>query len=509
MSRETYERWLDEKGRGERLAQAHVEDDAERIPNDANIHSSAYYETEEDAEAFLRISAEAGRPLRTRARSKVELAQHEADRDNLFERDGISHRTGGRWRRTEVSKREGWDESKVSRDMRGRFAKAPSASNPFIFDPPPIVRAAMEKWWEHKGVEPPPKQSWRDHTIDTETLLQVGEVYDSLPEYDAEAEASFAAMRDDTDEQFLFLTEELGLTFEVMDEDPYRNVREMVSDVVNNGRLRVLSTASTGGHPFFSDQTNDRFRFVHDFFGHVATGRGFDRHGEDAAYQHHVQMFSEAARPAMASETRGQNASLIKNQDFGPQRVALMPEWTWASNAVVSKHYGPGPHKNGTPQTIHGKKGGAGLTRDALSKPPGQRGATYDRRKNEYRSQGFAISVFPDDEAVVQPGENPVPVVDEFIDKTWDRVRESDNIFIGLWLDDLNGDRAASESPLYVDLSIVVDTAEEAEALSHEYKQEGFYDLASGTTIYVGAREERVAKHGRPPERGHILVFRP
>jgi hypothetical protein len=75
-----------------------------------------------------------------------------------------------------------------------------------------------------------------------------------------------------------------------------------------------LSTEATGPHHIFSDQENDRFRAVHDVFGHAATGRGFSRHGEEAAFLSHRQMFSKRALPALASETRGQNSYL----NYGP-----------------------------------------------------------------------------------------------------------------------------------------------------------------------------------------------
>jgi hypothetical protein len=88
----------------------------------------------------------------------------------------------------------------------------------------------------------------------------------------------------------------------------------------------VLSTKTTGGHPFFSDDENDMFRAVHDVFGHAGTGRGFDRHGEEAAYQSHASMYSPLARMALATETRGQNAALITGGgQFAEQKVALLP----------------------------------------------------------------------------------------------------------------------------------------------------------------------------------------
>lgn len=87
---------------------------------------------------------------------------------------------------------------------------------------------------------------------------------------------------------------------------------------------------------------NDLFRIVHDMFGHFKEGNGFRADGEDNAWRSHVAMFSKAARPAMTSETRGQNSWVNfgphaeKNKHasaadtvYAPQKIGLMPNWTW------------------------------------------------------------------------------------------------------------------------------------------------------------------------------------
>lgn len=94
----------------------------------------------------------------------------------------------------------------------------------------------------------------------------------------------------------------------------------------------------------FGDQpavVNDVFRAVHDAFGHFGPGNAFFRApGEERAWGHHSLMYSPAARPAMTTETRGQNSWL----NFGPhaehnrtasaadtvyadQKIGLLPRW--------------------------------------------------------------------------------------------------------------------------------------------------------------------------------------
>lgn len=124
---------------------------------------------------------------------------------------------------------------------------------------------------------------------------------------------SYAAMANEVNRQHAFMTatkEEggMGLQHEVVNHDPYKSPDEMAADVAS-GRIKTMSSKLTP-HAFLSPEANDKFRAVHDVFGHAATGRGFSRHGEEAAFLSHRQMFSKRAIPALASETRGQNSFL-------------------------------------------------------------------------------------------------------------------------------------------------------------------------------------------------------
>lgn len=87
---------------------------------------------------------------------------------------------------------------------------------------------------------------------------------------------------------------------------------------------------------------NDIFRIVHDQFGHMKEGNGFRGEGEENAWRSHAAMFSDLARGAMTSETRGQNSwvnygpygafnrtATAGDTHYAPQKIGLMPEWTW------------------------------------------------------------------------------------------------------------------------------------------------------------------------------------
>src|SRR5262249_10272335 len=77
------------------------------------------------------------------------------------------------------------------------------------------------------------------------------------------------------------------------------------------------------------------------YFGHFKEGVGFRADGEENAWRSHAAMFSELARGALTSETRGQNSWLNYGPPaehnktaspadtiYAPQKVGLMPAWT-------------------------------------------------------------------------------------------------------------------------------------------------------------------------------------
>jgi hypothetical protein len=113
--------------------------------------------------------------------------------------------------------------------------------------------------------------------------------------------------------------------------DPYECAEQMFADV-SAGHLRVYMTdPETQKHPLLPDHANNAFRAVHDYHGHYMTGRGFDRHGEEAAWVRHSAMFTGLGRRAMTTETRGQSSALcwlLKGTDrFPPQKAVLLPDW--------------------------------------------------------------------------------------------------------------------------------------------------------------------------------------
>jgi hypothetical protein len=148
------------------------------------------------------------------------------------------------------------------------------------------------------------------------------------------------------DLQFQAILDE-GYTVEFVDKDPYPNSAAMLKDLAENKRLRVFNTPEAP-HPLLTAEQNNRFRAVHDFFGHGKEGYQFGPEGEFNAWREHAAMFSDKSIPAMSTETLGQNAwvnfnknvvpgSPLRDRPFAAQKAALLPEALWKPAITTRK----------------------------------------------------------------------------------------------------------------------------------------------------------------------------
>jgi len=166
----------------------------------------------------------------------------------------------------------------------------------------------------------------------------IGQTYSEMPDdVTAGAKVAYAVFVQEVREQFAALSTRIKVQFQ--DDDPYSSFEEMAQDVRENRRLKIYKTADDQVHPLMCRWDNNRFRAVHDFHGHYRTGRGFDRHGEEAAWFRHSQMFSPLARRAMTTETRGQSSAFIwvnGGKVFPPQKAVLLPLWMSDTRTVIT-----------------------------------------------------------------------------------------------------------------------------------------------------------------------------
>jgi hypothetical protein len=164
---------------------------------------------------------------------------------------------------------------------------------------------------------------------------EIGRLYtEASPFVTTLARLAYRRFADQVERQFHELTSCKGYGVNVIftENDPYGSAEEMFSDV-RRARLFVYSTSAEQAHPLLTRDENNMFRAVHDFHGHYMTGRDFSRHGEEAAWVRHSQMFTGLARRAMTTETRGQNSAFIwinGGRQFPEQKAILLPDWVSA-----------------------------------------------------------------------------------------------------------------------------------------------------------------------------------
>lgn len=199
--------------------------------------------------------------------------------------------------------------------------------------------------------------------FDVEQAKRIAQAFEDMKHdpTNPEVKRAYEAMIEETLAQYNSI-KGTGLDIQFMKpgmKDPYAASPAMgYADIIENGHLWTFPTDL--GHGTLNEvdnnpllkrvgkvgdlenaTANDAFRVVHDLYGHFAGGNPFFRHkGEERAWINHSGMYSDEARPAMTTETRGQNSWL----NFGPyaeanktanaaettyadQKVGLLPKW--------------------------------------------------------------------------------------------------------------------------------------------------------------------------------------
>lgn len=129
--------------------------------------------------------------------------------------------------------------------------------------------------------------------------------------YDQLLERAYRQMAQETSQQFETLP--FRMSFHRAGEGDYPTSKHMLDDLHNNNHLYVFQGGDP--HEFLHNvdpetglNENEKFRAVHDVFGHGIYGNPFGAKGEENAWATHSQMYSPLARLAMTAETRGQNS---------------------------------------------------------------------------------------------------------------------------------------------------------------------------------------------------------
>ncbi|MGA8198409.1 MAG: hypothetical protein WB902_34160, partial [Acetobacteraceae bacterium] len=271
--------------------------------------------------------------------------------------------------------------------------------------PGPLGKAkdAADKYMKTAGLPyDPPKQYLK---VDKERAGRIADAFDKMEHApnDPAVKASYDELAKETMAQWQAV-KATGLKVDWIkpgQADPYALTPRLAAmDVAKNNHLWAFPTdlgfgsgtkeaeAAMRGNPMLhmTDETvggrrmmvNDAFRVVHDYFGHFKEGVGFRADGEENAWRSHSAMFSDLARGALTSETRGQNSwvnfgpygesnrtASVSDTHFAPQKIGLMPEWTRNEGRRDVKDYSPDQPRNEQGEFASG--GGEGDVRKASS----------------------------------------------------------------------------------------------------------------------------------------------
>jgi hypothetical protein len=113
-------------------------------------------------------------------------------------------------------------------------------------------------------------------------------------------------------------------------------------------------------------------------------------------------------------------------------------------------------------------------------------GFTYHPIDGSSPTSGYALSPYRNRERVIDIDQVSADSLEQYLIDNEDIWVRPDHYF-GAWYNTEDG-------KVYLDVSIVAKTTEQAERLSVRHKQEAYYDLAAGETVYVRARGDEAGK---------------
>lgn len=162
------------------------------------------------------------------------------------------------------------------------------------------------------------KADWSDQ------LQPIAEAYAKAPVYDPKAAAAYKALADDSMRRAEVLRNQLHVE-EVNNPEPYPHAQAMADDI--HKRQHFLVSTANSEHPLWTPEQNTAFRIVHDVLGHGVSGGDFGWEGENKACAAHFPLLSAEAQKALFSECIAQTAYGAHYRHFGPQKVALFPQF--------------------------------------------------------------------------------------------------------------------------------------------------------------------------------------
>lgn len=171
----------------------------------------------------------------------------------------------------------------------------------------------------------------------TDQLQPIAEAYAKAPVYDPKAAAAYKTLADDSMRRANVLRKQLEVE-ETNNPEPYLSHDKMLDDIHKRQHYTV-SQAHTE-HPLWTPEQVIAYRMTHDILGHGVSGGGFDWEGENKATQAHMPLLSTEAQKALFTEAVAQAAYGTHYRQFGPQKIALFPQFYEPTQQAEGVHPG-------------------------------------------------------------------------------------------------------------------------------------------------------------------------
>lgn len=210
------------------------------------------------------------------------------------------------------------------------------------YEPVDYIAEGMKRWLaEHE--QRAPNVDLSEIPVPLRKADVLARVYEETPDQsgDPRVQAAYAEFKRQTDAMWEFMTSAekgggLGITVEfwtnpdpaAFGTGPYPSAAAQAEDLRVNRHIFIEAGLGGAHEATMTQDEYDRFRAVHDVFGHAAIGSGFDRHGEYQAYLAHSLMYWADGRRAMASEYHGVNTALWAGEPGTPGtgKSILLPD---------------------------------------------------------------------------------------------------------------------------------------------------------------------------------------
>jgi len=152
----------------------------------------------------------------------------------------------------------------------------------------------------------------------------LADAYDQLPDVEESELWRWQKLADHINKFYKRILSRVDVEF--VDGQPYESAEQMREEVSRTG-VMLIST-DFNEHPIFDEETNLKFRAVHDYVVHIIPGDqgpDFSQRGEMKAYNLHRRLAPPDTWPALFTEVAAQACYANARGEFPVQKVAVIP----------------------------------------------------------------------------------------------------------------------------------------------------------------------------------------